>query len=105
MSAHAYDEDIFCVLKAIAGVLRSTSGTGAAQCLYPKKEAVSSTPSTSVTQRLDLKMKTSPVPCVDQASDFEEGDQPDGPADISTIRASEDQDRGPSHGLRQGQGQ
>ena len=28
------------------------------------------------------------VPCDDQALDFEEGDQPDGPADISTMRAS-----------------
>ena len=87
LAADAYDEDVSCAFKAIAGVLRdrSSSGTGA-------------------TQRLDLKTEASPVPCDNQALDFEEGDQPDGPADISTMRASADQGRCPSHGLRRGQG-
>ena len=87
LSADAYDEEVSCALKAIAGVLRDrpTSGTGAMQ-------------------RVDLKTDASPVPCDDQALDFEEGDQPDGPADISTMRASVDQGRDPSHGLRRGQG-
>ena len=93
LSADAYDEDVSCVLKAIAGVLRDrpTSGTGATQRLDPKTEAVPSTPGTSATQRVALKTEASPVPCDDQALDFEEGDQPDGPADISTLRASADQ--------------
>ena len=106
LSADAYDEDVSCALKAIAGVLRDrpTSGTGATQRLDPKTETVSSTPSTSATQRVALKTEASPVPCDDQALDFEEGGQPDGPADISTMRASADQGRGPSHGLRRGQG-
>ena len=106
MSADAYDEDVSCALMAIAGVLRDrpTSGTGATQRLDPKTEAVPLTPGTSATQRFDLKTEASPVPCDDQALDFEEGDQPDGPADISTMRASADQGRGPSHGLRRGQG-
>ena len=38
LSADAYDEDVSCALKAIAGVLRNrpTSGTGATQRLDPK---------------------------------------------------------------------
>ena len=77
-----------CALKAIAGVLRDrpTSVTGATQRLDPKTEAVPSTPGTSATQRVALKTETSPITCDDQVLDFEEGDQPDGPADISTRR-------------------
>ena len=106
LSADAYDEDVSCTMKAIAGVLRDrpTSGTGATQRLDSKTEAVPSTPGTSATQRVALKTGASPVPCDDQTLDFEEGDQPDGPADISTMRASADQGRGPSHGLQRGQG-
>ena len=87
LSADAYDEDVSCALKAIAGVLRDrpTSGTGA-------------------TQRLDPKTEASPVPCDNQALDSEEEDQPGGPADISTISSHADQGRGPSHGPRRGQG-
>ena len=97
LSADAYDEDVSCALKVLRD--RPTSGTGATQRLDPKTEAVPSTPGTSATQRVALKTEASPVPCDGQALDFEEGDQPDGPADISTMRASADQGRGPSHGL------
>ena len=92
LSADAYNEDVSCALKAIAGVLRDrpTSGTSATLRLDPKTEAVSSNPGTNVTQKLELKTEASPVPCDDQALDFEEVDQPDGPADISTMRASSD---------------
>ena len=61
-------------------------------------------PGTSAMQRVALKTEASPVPCDDQVLDFEEEDQPVGPADISTMRASTDRGRGPSHGLRRGQG-
>ena len=56
LSADAYGEDVTWALKAIAGVLHSTSSTSSAQPLDLKTEAVPSTFSlTGAAHRLDLK--------------------------------------------------
>ena len=100
MSADAYGEDVTWALKAITGILHSTSSTGTAQPLDLKTEAVPSTFGlTGAVHRLDLKMEESPFFCDELAEDFEEGDQSGPPADISAVRASEDQGRGKRRNL------